>query len=290
MGKKKRKKARHNGDTLLYQLFKDMLTENPVQARAFAKAIIEKASIWFRPDAYKQMPVLLPWVVRDNSCRGKKRTKRRAGKPNMWGAPNHLGYQRDDNSMVKGLVGSLAIHGPDGSKLHGKRLGKGYVASHIWMEVNQKTKKANKLARLNSFIPNLVWLPTEVSWISNLDGHHFQSLLKAVSKRLYRRVKVQRGARTIANANWKILGTNRTRSNLASGINLANLHFFDTPSDFIRKRRRAVTKITGVLRSALTGDRIERSAATTRYRKGIRRVSADNLRRLLKEIAPFGER
>lgn len=283
MGKKKKKKARHNGDTLLYQLFKDMLTENPVQARAFAKAVIEKASIWFRPDTYKQMPVLLPWVVRDNSCNSN-------GKVYEWGAPDSLGYQRDDNSMIKDLVRSLTIHGPAHSKLHGKRLGKGYVASHIWMEVNQKTKKANKLARLNSFIPNLVWLPTEVSWISNLDGHHFQSLLKAVSKKLYRRVKVQRGAQTTANANWKILGTNRTRSNLASGINLEKLHYFETPSDFIAKRRRAVSKISDLIRCALTGDRIERSAATRRYRKGIRKVSADNLRRLLKEIAPFGER
>src|SRR5688572_17571169 len=92
-------------------------------------------AVWFPVEVYAALPVLLPWVVRDPSCRGSRKNGV-VVRPDQWSAPNELGYLRDDNSLVKGLPRALTIRGPKDAHLDGRRLGTEFVASHIWRQTS----------------------------------------------------------------------------------------------------------------------------------------------------------
>jgi hypothetical protein len=46
-------------------------------------------------------------------------------------------------------------------------MGKGFVASHVWRKLVNGSS-APQHALTNSFIPNLVWLPTQVAKLSRV--------------------------------------------------------------------------------------------------------------------------
>jgi hypothetical protein len=69
----------------------------------FSKELIEHLlvdlSIWIPRNFYTKLPVILPYVVRDNSCRIKTSSGH-----DEWGSANSRGYLRDDNTLLKGIV------------------------------------------------------------------------------------------------------------------------------------------------------------------------------------------
>ena len=75
--------------------------------------------VWLPLDVYERFPILLPWVVRDPTCRGHKSK----GIPDQWGSPNELGFLRDDNSLIKSLPRSLPIQSESSADLDGARMG-----------------------------------------------------------------------------------------------------------------------------------------------------------------------
>ena len=93
--------------------------------------LIANLGIWFHPDLYQRMPILLPFAVRDPLCRKQKKDEIEA-----WGSPNEMGYLRDDNSLVKSLPKSLKVNSNNNSSYGGKKVGKGFVASHVWRQIN----------------------------------------------------------------------------------------------------------------------------------------------------------
>src|SRR4051812_43918446 len=56
--------------------------------------LLARLGIWWSPEAYRLLPVMTPWCVRDRSCRYDQG-------PESWGAPREDGYLRDDNSIIK---------------------------------------------------------------------------------------------------------------------------------------------------------------------------------------------
>ena len=74
-------------------------------------------------------------------------------------SPNEAGYSRDDNSLVKSLA-NLPIHSPRRPKLHGRKLGQGWVAAHVG-----HMSTGNPL--LNSFVGNLLWLPEPLASLTD---------------------------------------------------------------------------------------------------------------------------
>jgi len=72
-----------HGDDLLYRFFQYALKKEPELFAKVPRMMLEAMGIWFPRATYRVFPVLLPWVVRDASCRGNKLK----GIPDMWGAP-----------------------------------------------------------------------------------------------------------------------------------------------------------------------------------------------------------
>src|SRR6478609_8448639 len=88
------------GDDLFYRFFREALEGDPELYAAVPQLLVSTTGIWLPLDVYQSWPVMLPWVVRDSSCRGNRRT----GQPDQWASPHpDTGLLRDDNSMIKAL-------------------------------------------------------------------------------------------------------------------------------------------------------------------------------------------
>jgi len=151
-------------------------------------ALVDRLAVWLPADVYERAPVLLPHVMRDNRCRKeacpaghRKARKGRVGEPrDMWSTPTAGGYVRDDNSLVKNLVSDGTVVSGVGGAV---RLGPSYVACHVWAMATVPDPW------LNSFVPNLVWLPRPLDVLSDQD-EVMQALLRARARGRFARALV----------------------------------------------------------------------------------------------------
>jgi len=169
-----------DGNEIIYRFFQDLIESET----AFTIQKLLDYAIFLPSEAAKRFPILRPGVIRDTR---KKLSNDPFGRNDDWGRADSRGYIRDDNSLLKSIPRVLSIESQI-THLNGKLLGKGWVASHIWRET-RTIEKANSHPWLNSFIPNLVWLPRQIAKLSDRDGSVLQRGLKILSQSLYKNIE-----------------------------------------------------------------------------------------------------
>lgn len=266
------------GDDLLYRFFNQVLPEHPELIEKIPRMLILSMSIWLPKSVYQEMPVLLPWVLRDTACRGKE-SKGKVIEPNQWGSPNSDGYLRDDNSLVKGLPKSLAISSGRYPFVNGRRLGNEFVASHIWRE-NLSGTLASRIPILNTFVPNLVWLPSQVAKLSDREDGPFQTALKEISWAVYRDVSLSDRARVVAERSWSLLPRPTNTPRLLD----EELNWFVSTPRFIKTRRAKLARVLEALSQLDLNRPISDKLAPSRYRKGLPSVSLSSRQRLRRDL------
>lgn len=225
------KKKKVSGENILYHYIqKNILTTEEITP--FQKELIEhlivNLSIWIPIDVYKKMPVLLPFVVRDLSCR----KKNPATGSDDWGVSDKFGYLKDDNSLIKGIFGSCPINSPHIGEYQNSYLGNGFVASHIWRKVRESEKLASTMPQLNTFAPNLVWLPKQISKLTDREKSYAQQLLQSLSYRIYRDENDDSYSESI----WKHLENPK----VGHQIDIRNINFFSVSSDWLDKKSKGL--------------------------------------------------
>jgi hypothetical protein len=172
-----------DGDSVLYHYLEKELRQRDVfMFQMLVARLVTDLAIWFDPSVYDRLPILLPHVIRDEQAR-----KRVAG-VEMWASPTAEGLLRDDNSLVKESVKSLEIRAPKARSFYaGRRLGRGggWVAAHVW-QLRSDGLRASRHPATNTFVPNLVWLPTSVAKLTDRPGSFVQRFTQAVSVSIYR--------------------------------------------------------------------------------------------------------
>lgn len=217
-----------NGENILYHYIqKNILGEGELSE--FQKKLIEHfiidLSIWIPTNLFKINPVLLPFVVRDASCR-KKNPK--TGK-HEWGAANEQGFLRDDNSLIKGIFKTCLIQSPEIKQYDNHYLGNGFVACHIWREINHTSSLASTLPSTNSFVPNLVWLPKQISKLTDREKSYAQQLLQSISYQLYHSTNNDEYTQKI----WEYLPN---PEKIDCRVDFSKLNFFNITDDWVQKR------------------------------------------------------
>ena len=118
-----------HGDDLLYEFFQNVLREDDPSFAGVPQLLLETMGVWWPVELFQEMPVLLPFVVRDPRCRG-QRVHGPAGRV------VEPGMQRDTSATTtrwsKGLPRALSVRGPRSRRIAGARLGTEFVAAHIW--------------------------------------------------------------------------------------------------------------------------------------------------------------
>ena len=286
MRKSTKSAALVDGNHLLYRLFAHLLEEKDEVAQQIAMKMIIEMSIWLPLELYRECPVMLPWAVRNPNCR--KHTKDGIKYPENWGAPNENGYQMDDNTLIKGIPRSLKVTGNKrGSQLIGKRIGKSFVASHIWREIENDENLASRIPELNSFVPNLVWLPTQISKLSDIEDGIIQDMLKHATWEIYRHAPVNPKYKEHTEAIWRKLEPDIGKFKSLKKFDPENLLFFESTDKFIDKRINITKKALSFIEICSNGSSKPKPKMTGRYAKGLPLVSEANLAKLLAAVRKY---
>lgn len=217
-----------NGDNILYHYFEKIVFKGEDQfAMKLLERLLTDLSVWLPHNFYRKLPIILPYVVRDPSCRRRKKTEKEE-----WGSANHQGFLRDDNSLVKGIVNSFTIRSPRINSYDGLRKGRGFVASHIWgiVRINNSELISNRHHMLNSFVPNVVWLPRQIAKLTDREGSLAQKLLQAISHRIYDRIIMPDEISDL----WNYLPYSSEYDNLKIEVN--ELNFFVVGEQWLSRR------------------------------------------------------
>jgi len=274
-------KAVDGGNALYHYLQKSLQEEDVWLFQMLVAKLIVGLGIWFPPSAYAVLPVALPHVVRDPKCRGKE------GLRDEWSSPDALGYVRDDNSLVKGLVKSFPVRSVRFSEYDKRKVGKGFVSAHAWRNTVDGGSAA-RLAATNSFWPNLVWLPSNVAKLTDREGSFAQAFVQAIAAKVYRGVELHERLKPFAEESWGFLPD--VPEFPQQGIpEVGDLNFFEVPSEFFARRLKAIRTAAEGLRCVEEGRPIDGKVLHTRYTLGLPKVEPTAAKKLRRHLTEYSE-
>jgi hypothetical protein len=226
---------------------------------------------------------MLPFAVRDPACRGSKAK----GIPDQWGAPSDDGYFRDDNSLVKSLPRSLMISNSSNALVDGRYVGTSFVASHVW-RLLAGGGPASRNVLTYSFAPNLVWLPTQVSKLTDREGSFVQSYLQALSIRIYRDVALTPKLTRIVQPIWDTLELRPEAADFPLPVPSA-LNYFQTTPDWIDRRSRTLALVLAGLEDIGETGKPRNKVISTRYTSGLSGISEPRRKSLVSWLRKYQE-
>jgi len=281
---RKKKPAKINGKQVLYQFLQKTLYADDVWLfQLLVARLVKGLGIWFDPEYYRRYPIWLPFVVRDPKCR------KHAGGVEEWGAPDANGYVRDDNTLIKDIPASLLVRSPSTIVYDGKKKGKGFVASHVWRLLSEDAaqgKYASRAAATNTFVANLVWLPSEVSKLSDREGLFTQQYLQALAMKIYKPIEVDARMRPFVAKAWK--GLPAPTGIPDEGLpDASQLSFFEFDPKIIKSRRKTLETVIEALRCVAQGQKPAGEVVTGRYGDGLPNVSAAAAGKLSDELQGY---
>lgn len=258
------RRAIETKNILYHFLQRDLHDRDAELFTALTAKLVSRLGIWMSPKVYERLPLMVPYARRDPLARG----SRAAGLSDQWGAPDSLGYFRDDNSLVKGIPRSLHLSSSF-SLYRSRQVATGFVAAHVWRQINAPEGAARNPLTY-SFVPNLVWLPAQVAGLSDIEGSFVQRFLQQLSLKIYRDTPVAEGHRELVTRIWELLPDPPNDSGIPLP-DLAEVSFFDAPATFF-SRRMAMIRLVG---EAMRDGRSDRKVISTRYSAGLPSVPRD---------------
>lgn len=262
-----------DGSHVLYHyLQKDLLSSDIWLFQMLASRLIVSLGIWLPPSLYAQLPILVPYAVRDPGCRGDSRK----GIVDQWGSPNAGGFFRDDNSLIKSIPRSLTISQSANSLYRGAGVGKGFVASHVWREIRGEIELAARDPLTYSFVPNVVWLPAQVAKLTDREGSFVQEYLQAISYKIYRKHPVAPPLQGLVDDVWSRLPLSH-RIPVQGLPGIEDLNFFDSSNEFVARRRASLAAVRDAADILLQGGRLSRKIISSRFTEGLPSVGVDEL-------------
>ena len=148
-------------------------------------------------------------------------------------------------------------------------MGTEFVASHIWRVVDHE-KLASRIPLLNTFVPNLVWLPSQVAKLSDREGEVVQRTLQAMAYRIYRNAPVQPHAKERAEEAWSMIPPpDEPLEPFAD----SDLNWFEATPAFRETRINRIESVMAALDLLAQGRPLPERVVTTRYAAGLPMVS-----------------
>jgi hypothetical protein len=276
-----RPKVAEGNDLLYHYLQKTLLEEDVEQFRLLTSRLIVALGVWLPPLAYERYPLLVPYAVRDPKCRGDRSRQL----PDEWGTPDAAGQFRDDNSLVKGIPRSLEVQNPNNRLLHRKRLGTSFVASHVWRKLVDG-RDAPRDRRTYSFGPNLVWLPSQLSKLSDREDSFVQTFLQAVSIKIYRSLHSDGALADIVEPIWAQLPVRELPAEIALPP-IEQLNFFRFDEAWLSRRIRTLGIVVRALDLATLGAEIDTKVVARRYGNGLMKLAPSQVAALRFDLASY---
>jgi hypothetical protein len=255
------------------------LAETSRELQDVIGAAIQRLGIWIDPLIYRSRPHLVPFAVRDAQSRSKAN---RAG-VETWGAPDSRGYFRDDNTLVKNWVKSLDVVSREPA-YNGRRIGNGFVACHVWRGALPDGRPLHAAPLLNSFVPNLVWLPSDLARLSDRVGSYTQRLLQVLARSIYADCEFTGRLAEYVAESWQQLPSPVDAPALA--LDPASLSFFSHDVVALERQHESLRRVARGILMVRDGCSPEK-VYSRRYGPGLRELPAETLDELLAFLKPF---
>ncbi len=139
----------------------------------------------------------------------------------------------------------------------------------------------------NSFIPNLVWLPVQVSKLTDREGSFAQRFLQALAIKIYRSLPLDPPLLPLVERAWRLLPDPGRPEIALPG--LAEVSFFNHDPQFVRRRVRSIQKVAAALQAQGKGREIEGKVISSRYTSGLAQLDGTIARRLHGELSAYLE-
>jgi hypothetical protein len=146
--------------------------------------------------------------------------------------------------------------------MSGARLGSEFVAFHVWRVVNDD-RLASRITLLNSFVPNLVWLPGQIAKLTDREGSTVQQTLQAVAHVIYRDAHVRHDVRNLVKKAWAMIPAPAIE---VQPFEPAALNWFEPTETFYRTRATRLTSVIESLETLERGAVLPRRVVTTATR------------------------
>lgn len=238
------------GTSAIFQSLARVFQRGGDQQRDAARQILLRAGVWMPVETYRAWPVVLPWIVRDNSVAPSKNKAAKTGKPLIKTASPTTGLMRSDNSPVGGLKNDLPVRwaGGLGETFKSKPIKVGaheWMQSHCWSFLSGTSQSAATHPLTNSFVPNLVWLPDALGRLTDDERLVFADELRSIAWARYRHVEVDPALYEVVEEAWSLL---EPPSSLEVGRDeLTRVNEFVVPAKFYTSKIKKVLDISMVV-------------------------------------------
>lgn len=250
------------GTGLAGYLARGMATEplegTPGDFTSLTESLLQRLSIWWAPTGYARMPTMVPWCIRDRSARYDQG-------PESWSAPRDDGYLRDDNSIIKKLPLPVKVRASAEHPYADRKPWRGFTACHIWRELPDG-QIAGTDPWLYSFMPNLVWIPSPLSALSDSHESHVQLILQRTSIALFRARECAPSIRSYSDYAWGRLPSPPPEGR---ALDLAGLALFEVDDAFVNRRVTYLNSFISGADEVLRTGRLSRKLISTRYTQGL---------------------
>lgn len=144
-------------------------------------------------------------------------------------------------------------------------MGSEFVAAHVW-RATHGDHLASRVPLLNSFVPNLVWLPGQVAKLTDREGGVVQQTLQAMAHSIYRKASVLPHLRDIAEEAWALLPPPTVK---LQPFDSTDLNWFEPTDRFYRTRAARMSSVIEALEALDQGMPVRGKVVTTRYGDGL---------------------
>jgi hypothetical protein len=161
-------------------------------------------------------------------------------------------------------------------------MGTEFVASHVWREMKGTSQLASRHPVLNSFIPNLVWLPSQVAKLTDREGGVVQQTLQSMAWSIYREAPVAPHLEELVEAAWKMI-PEPDPVTISDGV----LNWFVVTEQFLVVRRKRLETVIDALERLANDKPLTEKVVTTRYTTGLPGVDEEARGELLDHLKRF---
>ena len=137
-------------------------------------------------------------------------------------------------------------------------------------------------------MPNLVWLPAQVSKLTDREGSFVQGYLQALSLKLYKDVPVSEQLQPLVEKSWSKLPV--PQGIPPQGLpDASDLNFFESSPAFLHRRVEKISSVVRAITSVLEGKEITGRVIASRYKEGLPEVDSPALKSLGEELGAYSD-
>ena len=147
-------------------------------------------------------------------------------------------------------------------------MGSEFVASHVWRKVSHE-KLASRIPLLNSFVPNLVWLPAQIAKLTDREGEVMQKTLQSMAFAIYRDAPVAPHLVEVAEEAWAMVPEPQLIT-----VSASDLNWFEATDRFFATRTTRLRTVVRAIEDLDAGRPLSTKVVTSRYTNGLPDVTS----------------